>query len=116
MFSLATLEANAVAWIKNEYTNVIKPLVEKEAAAFAPLVKATEQDVITVGLPIVLSFFGQAGLAMTGAAKMSAALSATISALGAAGKSIAVADAQAGLQIIVGQIKDAAAAATAAVH
>lgn len=108
------IEAQAVAWVKNEYSNVIKPLIEKEAAAFKPLVQATEQEIIQLGLPIVLSFFGSAGAAMTGAEKMGSAVAQLISQLGAAGKTIAVSDAQAGLQIIVGQVKDAATAAQAA--
>jgi len=108
------IEIQAIAWVKNEYNNVIKPLIEKEAAAFKPLVKATEQEVIQYGLPIVLSFFGAAGAALSGTEKMGSAVSQLISQLGAMGKTIAVSDAQAGLQIIVGQVKDAAAAAEAA--
>jgi hypothetical protein len=108
------IEAQTVAWVKNEYANVIRPLIEKEAAAFKPLVRATEQEIIQLGLPIVLSFFGSSGAALTGAEKMGSAVSQLISQLGAMGKTIAVSDAQAGLQIIVGQVKDAAAGAQAA--
>jgi hypothetical protein len=80
------IEAQAVAWVKNEYNNVIKPLIEKEAAAFTPLIKATEQEVIQYGLPIVLSFFGAAGAALSGTEKMGAAVPQLISQLGAWGR------------------------------
>lgn len=103
-------ETSAVAWIKREYENVIKPVFAKEAAAFKPLVKATEQDLLQYGLPIVLSFMTSP---LAGAAKMASAVPQLISDLGAVGKQIAAADAQAGLQILVGQVKDAATAAEA---
>lgn len=114
-FSFANIEAQAKAWAVKEYENVLKPLIAKEAAAFKPLVKATEQDVITYGIPVLLTFFGQEGVALAGGAKMAAAVPALINALGAVGKQIAAADAQAGLQVIVGQIKDAADNASRAV-
>lgn len=104
------LENSAKAWISNVYNNDIKPLYAKEAAAFKPLVKATEQDILTMGLPIVLAFMTSP---LAGAAKMASAVPQLISDLGAAGKAIAAADAQAGLQIIVNQVKDAATAAQA---
>ncbi len=107
------IEAPAIAGVKNEYRNVIRPLIEKEGAAFKPLVQATEQEIIQGGLPIVLSFFGSSGAALTGADKMGSAVSQLISQLGAMGTTIAVSDAQAGLQIIVGQVKVAAAVAQA---
>jgi hypothetical protein len=111
----ANIEAQAAAWVTNEFNNVIKPLVAKEAAAFKPLIQATEQEILQYGIPILLSFFGAAGASLTGSQKMGSAVSQLVSQLGAAGKSIAVSDAQAALQIAVNEIKKGAAAMQAAV-
>lgn len=102
------VETQAKAWAVKEYETVLRPLIAKEAAAFKPLVTATEEDVITYGVPAVLAFFGQEGIAIAGGAKMAAAVPTLINALGAVGKQIAAVDAQASLQIIVGQIKNTA--------
>lgn len=101
-------EAQAKAYIAHIYNDDIKPLYAKEEAAFKPLVKATEQELLTYGLPIVLAFFGSP---LTGVAKMASAVPQLITALGAVGKQVAADDAQAALQIVVGQVKDAATAA-----
>lgn len=111
MSFLQNLEAEAAAFVKSAKAEIVS-LAAKEEAAFKPLVAATENDIVTVGGPLVLTALGTVATSiLTGGVNLAPVVSALVVGLGNAGKAIAVEDAQAGVQIIANQIRSAAAAA-----